>query len=1732
MKQLSTIKRFFPALFLMFILPGMTLNAQQVTLNATDDAVVDESSPDAVWAGHASNLDVNGTTDAKVISYIKFDISNFSNRQIENAEFSTRGTGEMTVKLTKAGDDFTKDTTTWNTKPSTGDELADVILDDDSGRKTYENDGKKLVDYINSALLNGETEISFALQYKEGVEDGLNWIGGKNDGAYGPELIIEFGPDRALYAIDDAAAFQASPEQTAADEHAGNLFAEKIADNDEVVSFVKFELKGFAYKQIGGATFSTRGTAASEKTQTIRLRKSGDGFSRDTTNWNNKPSMSGELATKVYGSSSTRVEYTEIGNELVNYINSVLATGSETISFGLQYKEGDLDALGWIGGMNDGAYGPMLEIIPNNESSSAYGIADAVVDESAPDAVWDGNETNLSVDGTDGENVISFVKFDISNFKGRVLKTAEFSTRGSGSTTVMLTEAGDDFERSSTTWNSMPSTGDKLASKTYSGSDREAYTPDGDALVNYINEKLMSGATEISFALKYEAGDEAGISWIGGIGDGNYGPRLDLTFDYSSNMYSIADAVVDESTPDAVFDSEGSNNLFVEGTENEKLISFVKFDISSLSGLEINSAEFSTRGTGTMEVKLTEAGDSFERSTTTWDTKPSTGGKLAYKTYDDASTRRAYTPDGNKLVEYLQQKIAMGADEVSFALQYEAGDEAGINWIGGTGDGSYGPILEIGIKPALEEETVFVMEDAFVDEADPDANNGGEADMGIRNADDGTELETYLKFDLSEAPNAVIGAVKMTMYIAQHSSGTQRDDFFLDIYAVEDDSWAEGTITWNNKPSEGVKLIEENVTWYNSGQDVEWTSEALTHYLNAAIAEGKTSVSFVLKGKDVTNGDRLWMAGREWKPEATSLIFDYLTAPPAQEADAIADSYVSQVDGEGDSNFGGEADQHLINDDTNEASKWNFFKYDISNAYDEVVSATLNIYGSVHNTANISSLNFAIYGSGDVSWEEDAITWNNKPSVNNKVLLEGVLADGGRWFNLSSPAFTDYVNAAIENGDEYITLVAKATEETSGNRGWFSGKEWNGSSIILNYEPQVAIPTFTPAPGEYISSVDVEIKTSTANASIYYTTDGSAPDDQDGILYDGTPVTMTETTNLQAIAYAPELKESGIASGNYTLYPVSIPAFDPSPLVKYQENVTVSIIVQPEGSPVLYTTDGSDPVENGEPYTAPFLLTETTTVKAVAANQEDTYISPVSEAVYEVVATSADPGTGPGGVGYSDLSRASQPELGLWLRAHDLEGLSDGDKVTMWNDQSGNANDAWNDEQNVDSKITNTGENWNAAPTFIAGGPNNLPALRFGTERGDNGDLKNLVVNDADNLDGGSGLSIFMVVKRNQLVEDFAALIQKRDITAGSEQEAWVLEMDGGSNPNKMQFVVNKDLFIKSLEEFNADDYYLVNVNYNSNHESATFIVNGLTKNVAQYKKPVQATDAPVIIGGFQPMDVTEIAMYNSDLNAAQTMIVNHSLAAKYAVPVDNGLYTNNNYIYDIIGVGKAEDLSETESEEHLMSSGGGMVLSASAIDANGDFVMTGHNGTSIDDDNAAQSWGRVWYVQANGNATDVTMSFDFSTEGITSTPDGTYKLYHKSATEDAWTDMGITPSVDDDMLNFEVQAIGDGYYTIGTNEPGATAIEEISKDENREAFTIYPNPAADVIYVELADAYSGECMIQIFNNAGQVVMSEQVHKVAGALTQPLAIDGLKQGTYFVSVIQGGEKTSKAFIKK
>lgn len=62
---------------------------------------------------------------------------------------------------------------------------------------------------------------------------------------------------------------------------------------------------------------------------------------------------------------------------------------------------------------------------------------------------------------------------------------------------------------------------------------------------------------------------------------------------------------------------------------------------------------------------------------------------------------------------------------------------------------------------------------------------------------------------------------------------------------------------------------------------------------------------------------------------------------------------------------------------------------------------------------------------------------------------------------------------------------------------------------------------------------------------------------------------------------------------------------------------TVTLSTQDENAPILYTTDGTDPLENGEVYTEPITVTQHTILKARTVRSQEKY-SPLSSQEYEV----------------------------------------------------------------------------------------------------------------------------------------------------------------------------------------------------------------------------------------------------------------------------------------------------------------------------------------------------------------------------------------------------------------------------------------------------------------------------------------------------------------------------------
>jgi len=83
----------------------------------------------------------------------------------------------------------------------------------------------------------------------------------------------------------------------------------------------------------------------------------------------------------------------------------------------------------------------------------------------------------------------------------------------------------------------------------------------------------------------------------------------------------------------------------------------------------------------------------------------------------------------------------------------------------------------------------------------------------------------------------------------------------------------------------------------------------------------------------------------------------------------------------------------------------------------------------------------------------------------------------------------------------------------------------------------VATPTFTPMGGNYITTQSVTINCSTEGATIYYTTNGTDPTTGSSVYT--TPINVSTTTTLKAMATKAGMDDSGIGTAVYT-FPIEV----------------------------------------------------------------------------------------------------------------------------------------------------------------------------------------------------------------------------------------------------------------------------------------------------------------------------------------------------------------------------------------------------------------------------------------------------------------------------------------------------------------------------------------------------------------------------------------------------------------
>ncbi|GIP30805.1 hypothetical protein J2TS4_00150 [Paenibacillus sp. J2TS4] len=181
-----------------------------------------------------------------------------------------------------------------------------------------------------------------------------------------------------------------------------------------------------------------------------------------------------------------------------------------------------------------------------------------------------------------------------------------------------------------------------------------------------------------------------------------------------------------------------------------------------------------------------------------------------------------------------------------------------------------------------------------------------------------------------------------------------------------------------------------------------------------------------------------------------------------------------------------------------------------------------------------------------------------------------------------------------------IEVTAEMTIKAIAVKAGMLDSEVMTESYTILQPEQVAKPVAEPSGSTVLSGTKVTLSTTTEGATIFYTTDGSAPT-RSSMEYTA-PIEVASEMMIKAIAVKAGMLDSEVMTESYTiLHPeqVAKPVAEPSgSAVLSGTKVTLSTVT--EGATIYYTTDGSAPIRNSMKYTAPIEVASEMTIKAIA----------------------------------------------------------------------------------------------------------------------------------------------------------------------------------------------------------------------------------------------------------------------------------------------------------------------------------------------------------------------------------------------------------------------------------------------------------------------------------------------------------------------------------------------------
>ena len=271
------------------------------------------------------------------------------------------------------------------------------------------------------------------------------------------------------------------------------------------------------------------------------------------------------------------------------------------------------------------------------------------------------------------------------------------------------------------------------------------------------------------------------------------------------------------------------------------------------------------------------------------------------------------------------------------------------------------------------------------------------------------------------------------------------------------------------------------------------------------------------------------------------------------------------------------------NGETYEAFGYTLSDYDTSNPGEQTVTVT---YGGQTATFNITVAAKTLTGI-ELTHRPDRLTYYQ----GDKIDITGMVI---------TASYNNNTSEVIDNEECTVSELTETVGEQTVTVTYNDKTVEFTVAVLGKPAPTETVATPLIETADFYGGKRVIISCATDGADIYYTTDGTDPTESSNKYT--SPIELTETTQVKAIAVKAEMSNSSAASAEVKVEKVAKPVVS-VPVGEVKAGTTVKLLCTTPGAEIYYSIGEPLTEDHYALYTDPIVITEDTTIEAAAAKR-------------------------------------------------------------------------------------------------------------------------------------------------------------------------------------------------------------------------------------------------------------------------------------------------------------------------------------------------------------------------------------------------------------------------------------------------------------------------------------------------------------------------------------------------